>query len=354
MNHIHGGDYLFYLKKFNIKQKEITDFSVNVNPFGVPPALKLNWHKLIEYAGKYPSQDAEGVLEFYEERFGVGSNNIVAGNGSVELIYLAPMALDIKSVVIFEPSFYDYKRAFKIHGCKIDTIALKEKNGFEFVFDETFEKKMRCCNAVFLARPNNPTGNLIDKSEIINLAKRFSDKWFFIDEAFIQFTDDFENETLMNCRIENIVVFHSLTKFYALPGLRVGAAISSKETVKKFRLVKQPWSVNAIAEQAASMLVRCAEFEKASKSFVKTEKFKVKEALSNQKGLKVFDSSSNFFLAKWIEDINLDDFLKYLLENGVFVRDCRNFEGLEGDFFRFAVLSSKDNDRLIRLILNYA
>lgn len=353
MNHIHGGDYKFYLKKFNIKQKEITDFSVNVNPFGVPPILKLNWYKLIDCVDKYPSPNAEGVLEFYAERFGIDSDNAVAGNGSLELIYLAPKALDIKSVVIFEPSFYDHKRAFKIQGCKTDTIALKEQNGFEFVFDETFEQALLSCDAVFLTRPNNPTGNLIDKNKIINLAEKHSDKWFLVDEAFIQFTDDFESETLMNCNIENIVVFHSLTKFYALPGLRVGAVISSEETTEKFRFVKQPWSVNAVAEQAASMLVRCAEFEKASRSFVKTEKVRVKEALYSQKGLKIFDSDSNFFLAKWVNDVSLDDFLKYLLENGVFVRDCRNFEGLEGNFFRFAVLNSKDNDRLIRLIVNY-
>jgi len=354
MSYIHGGDYAFYLKKFNIKQKTVTDFSVNVNPLGVAPILKLNWHKLIDYVGKYPSLDAEGVLEFYEERFGIASDNIVAGNGSVELIYLAPKALDIKSVVIFEPSFYDYKKAFENYNCKIHTITLKEENGFEFVFDEDFEKAMQSCDAVFLARPNNPTGSFVNKNEIINLAKKYKDKWFLVDEAFIQFIEDFEKETLMNRSIENVVVFHSLTKFYAMPGLRVGAVTSSEETVKKFRFVKQPWSVNAIAEQAASMLVQCAEFEKASKKFLKTEKRRVKEALSNQRGLKIFDSDSNFFLAKWTEDIDLDDFLKYLLENGVFVRDCRNFEGLRGNFFRFAVLNSKDNDKLIRLLLDYA
>ncbi len=352
-DYLHGGNPDVYLKKFNIKKRKITDFSLNLNPLGIPPALKINWSRLFDSVGRYPSCNGDGVVEFYEERFGIDSDNVVAGNGSVELIYLAPKALDIRTISVMEPSFYDYRRSFELAGCRINPIYLKEENSFEFTFNNDVKNAMDNSEAIILGRPNNPTGGLIKKDLIIRLAKLYKDKWFLIDEAFIQFSDDFEHNSLMDCKLDNVIVFHSLTKFYALAGLRVGALIASKRIAERFKTLKQPWSVNAIAENAVAMLKSCNEYEKSTISFIKTEKERIKKAFYGQNKIKLFKTSANFFLAKWNIDINFDNFLKYLLENGFFVRDCRNFKTLENNFFRFAVLDKKSNDRLIELILDY-
>jgi threonine-phosphate decarboxylase len=347
-NYIHGGNLDYYLKRLNIKQNgEILDFSVNINPFGTPPIIKIKWDELKEYVDRYPTQNGEGVLEFYEERFDIDKDNIIAGNGSIELIYLAPKALNIRTAVVVEPSFYDYKRSVEINGCNILTIKLDELNNFAFELNKAVMDKIERSDAIILGNPNNPTGSLIDKNTIIELAKMYKDKWFLIDEAFIQFVDDYESKTLMGCNIDNIIIFHSLTKFYALAGLRVGAAIGQSKIIDKFKKLQKPWSVNAIAENAIKAISQCSEYEKSTEKLIRKERIRIEDALLNNKNIKIFKTHANFFLAKWLKSDNLDDLLRYLLQKGIFVRDCRNFDGLLGNFFRFAILEKEKNNKLI-------
>ncbi len=352
-DYIHGGNFKSYMKKFNIKSGEITDLSVNVNPLGLPSVLEINKEKLTNNISKYPSYFGDGVLEFYEEKFGISPDRIVVGNGSMELIYLAPQALGIKSVLIAEPSFYDYRRSFEIANCKIYSIYLKENNNFKLIFDKEFTDKLSRLDAVIIGRPNNPTGNLPNKEEILKIARNNRNKWFLIDETFIQFTYNFAKNTLMYCDADNILIFHSLTKFYAVPGLRIGAVIGSKEATDRFRAVKHPWSVNVVAENAASMLIVCDEYEKNTAKLIKKEKAKIEKFLRKEKNLKLFPSYANFFLAKWIDGADMNKFLQYVLKHGIFVRDCRNFKGLNGNFFRFAVSNEKNNDKFIKLLIEY-
>ncbi len=352
--YIHGGSMDSHLRLFNIKKdQEIIDFSVNINPFGTPPILKIEWNNLIKYVDRYPTQDGDGVLEFYEEKFSINKDCIAATNGSIELIYLAPRALNIKTAAVVEPSFYDYRRAFEINGCEIISINTNKENGFRFELDKKTVDAIENADAVILGNPNNPTGSLIDKNIITELAENYKDKWFLIDEAFIQFTDNYQDHTLMGCGITNIVVFHSLTKFYALPGLRIGAAVGSKEAVDNFKKFKEPWSVNIIAEHAAKSIIQCSEYEKSTIKLIQKERTRFKQNISNTKQIKLFDTHANFFLAELNSTYDMDDFLKYLLLNGVYVRDCRNFRGLFGNFFRFAILTEKENDKLMNLFSDY-
>ncbi len=350
---MHGGNPQEYVKKFGFKPKNIIDFSTNINPFGVPPILKVKWHEFIKDISLYPSCEGEYVIEFYREKFDISQDNIVVGNGSVELIYLSPSALNIQTIAVIEPSFYDYKRAFEVAGCKIHHIYLKEDNEFEMDYERDVVAYMKDVDAVMFGNPNNPTGTMIKKEKILNLAKQFNNKWFLVDEAFIQFSDKFEQDSLLFERTHNVIVFHSLTKFYALAGLRIGAVIASKDVADRFKKVKPPWSVNAIAENVTRALIQCDEYEKSTLRFIKLERERIKNTFHKTDTIKLFGTHANFFLAKLNKKGKFDDFLIYMFKNGIYLRDCRNFNGLRGDFFRFAILDREKNDKMIDLVLAY-
>ena len=352
MSHIHGGNAEYYFKKFNLNESDFIDFSVNLNPFGMPEIIRKKWDGLYKQANKYPSESGERVIDFYKKRFSIKHNSVIAGNGSIELIYMLPRALNIRDAAILEPSFYDYKRAFTINNCNLHTITLREENGFKFTVDKDTLNKIEKSDALMLANPNNPTGKIMNKGTITALAKRFPDKWFLIDEAFIQFSSNCKEVSLMDYGIENIVVIHSLTKFYAVAGLRIGAAIGPKNAIDKLKYVKQPWSVNSIAEATVGYLTNCLDYEKKTTAFIDMEKERIKNEITTSKNIKLFETDANFFLSKWLGR-DFDDFLKYLLKKGIYVRDCRNFSGLSGNFFRFAILKKEKNNKLIETILRY-
>jgi len=209
-------------------------------------------------------------------------------------------------------------------------------------------------DAFWIARPNNPTGNLFSKGLILKLARRFPQKWFIVDEAFIQFLADWKTNSLLTENpIPNILVLHSLTKFFAIAGLRLGGIVGSEPAISRLKKAKEPWTINGIADRVASLLVKCSDYEEETRSLVKQECSRVFNGLQAVEGIIPYPSSSNYILSQWVKSGNLDDLLRYLLLNGAYVRDCRNFPGLEKNFFRIGLKKPKDNDLLLSLLLSF-
>ena len=207
---------------------------------------------------------------------------------------------------------------------------------------------VRDSDAIWLGRPNNPTGSLIHKDIVLDLAKRFPDKWFIIDEAFIQFVENWKEESLLLERtMKNIIVIHSLTKFYALAGLRLAGLFGDEKIISQIEKRKEPWTVNGIAEKTAQLLTGCENYEEKTSLFVNREKNRIFEVLREIKGITPFTPKVNFILCQWKGTANLDDLIRHLLLNGIYIRDCRNFKGLEEGFFRIGLRKKHENDRLI-------
>ena len=194
-----------------------------------------------------------------------------------------------------------------------------------------------------LARLNLPARNII-----------FQNKWFIIDEAFIQFADRRkDNSFLFNQPRSNILVIHSLTKFYALAGLRLGGIAGAEEVISRLREAKEPWTVNGVADYVAPLLLECADYEHETRSKLKAEREKIHRSLEKLDGFSPFPSSTNFTLCQWNKTNNLDDLMGHLLSNGAYVRDCRNFPGLEKNFFRIGLQSPDENDQLISIFSSF-
>jgi threonine-phosphate decarboxylase len=147
--------------------------------------------------------------------------------------------------------------------------------------------------------------------------------------------------------LKNVIVVHSLTKFYALPGLRLGALVAHPEVIKRLLDYKEPWTVNAIAESVAVRLLQCGAYEESLRAMIFSERARISASLSMIEGLRLAGGAANFFLAQWQRGCSLDELLVYLADQGIHVRDCRNFSGLEVNYFRFAVRTPEDNSRFL-------
>ena len=347
----HGGTPQLDMHRLGLPEKPVLDFSVNLNPLGAPPIIKKNWMELLQTIEPYPGIDGDGVNHYYRTVCGISPKNVLAGNGSTELIYLAPRVLGFKRAAVITPSFHDYERASLLAGAEIHHCPLFPHNNFELPQKEQLMEMLEGVDAVWIARPNNPSGNLFSKALILSLAHRFPEKWFIIDEAFIQFLDDWkENSFLTEAPRPNILVLHSLTKFYAVAGLRLGGIVGDEKVISRLKRAKEPWTINGVADRVASLLVECADYEIETRLMVKKESRRVFDALRKLDGIRPFPPSANYILCQWRKTDNLDHLLTPLLLNGMYIRDCRNFPGLEKNFFRMGLRSREENDRLVAVI----
>ena len=241
-----------------------------------------------------------------------------------------------------------------LSGAEVIRFPLNPENSFSFPSESELKNVIDKVDAMWVGRPNNPTAGMFPKDIIIKLASQYPEKCFIVDEAFIQFVDNWEEESLISSeRYPNCIIIHSFTKFYAIAGLRMGGVISHRDTINILKDNKEPWSVNGIAEKVARLLVDCAKYEKDTVEYLSNERERLFITLTDINGIDVFPSHINFFLCKWNKTDNLDDLIKYLLKNGIYIRDCRNFIGLEDNYFRFGIRSVNDNNRLLSLLSSF-
>lgn len=350
--HRHGGDPTLDMRRLGIPPKPVLDFSVNVSPLGPPRAVIDAWPRLIESVSHYPSFDGEPLAAYYSKRFAIDKECILPSNGSIEMIYLLPRVFSVKRVAIVTPSFHDYERASILEGASILRIPLSSETFFMSPDFDALYRALSQADALFLCNPNNPTGTRFASEELLELADALPNKHIFVDEAFIQFIDDFESTTLIKTsRIRrNLSVFHSLTKIYALPGLRIGCVVGHPDTISMLKRHTPPWSVNAVVESIVPLLLECDEYERALKALCSVERERFMAGVGKLDGLSLFEGSANFLCAKWTKTPQLDDLLRALLHARIYVRDCRNFSGLEDNFFRFCIRLPHENDHLIAAI----
>jgi len=353
--HRHGGIARFDLNRFNLPERSILDFSVNLNPLGPPRIIGEQWKDMVDAITDYPTVEGEGVAVYYQRKFGISPNNFLAGNGSTEMIYLVPRVLGLGRVLVITPSYNDYSRASTLAGAEVATYNLSPGNSsFLFEKDQIFTA-MEDADALWLGNPNNPTGTLFPRELILEVAEKFPEKWVIIDEAFIQFVEEREKISFITPQPrQNILAIHSLTKFYALAGIRIGGVIGSEDVISRLRKAKEPWSVNGIAERIAPLLLECGDYEERSCSLVKAEQQRLVKILDSIEGIKPYTSAANFILCQWQRTDDLDDLLRHLLANGLYVRDCRNFKGFQNNFFRLGLGLPEENDQLIGHISSFS
>ena len=334
----HGGNYGY--------GEDVIDFSSNINPIVPPAKLKRemfkNWGRVVSY----PDPEARDLVKEIANHWKIGKENILTGNGAVELIYLVIFALKPGKVLIFSPTFSEYERASRIVNAKVKFIPL-DKNNFKLNFPKNFYPDL-----TFICNPNNPTGNLVLKDN--NLS--FKSKFFVIDEAFMDFLPGQKRLTFIPKAVKNknIVVIRSFTKFFSIPGLRLGYLIAHKDLIKSFRKYQIPWNVNSFAQIAGKVLINDKEYIRRTRELINKERNFLFDEINRVRGLKCFSSVTNFLLVK-IKNGHLTSKLikKLLLDKKILIRDCSNFRNLGNKFFRISVRGRKENRALIQALKGF-
>jgi threonine-phosphate decarboxylase len=346
IDRIHGG---------NCSRREIIDFSVNTNPLGLPEGLVDIISKKTDFVLRYPDPSSDRLRRKISISDDVTPENIAVGNGSIELIYLIPRAFKIRKPLIITPTFSEYEFAVRSNGSRPAFFNTSEKDNFK-VDCGKLAKCLPRHDALFLCNPNNPTGTLLHSDDVVYLSRFLKKRRGFLvlDEAFIGFTGQAKSKAVISEAVNNgsVVIIRSLTKLFAIPGLRLGYVIGRRDTVDKITKLQYPWNVNGPAQIAGETIIADRAYVDRTRLFVSRERQYMAERLSNIKGLKAYPPSANFILCK-LEKAPIrgaSELTRRLLREGIYIRDCGNFRGLGDKFFRVAVRKRDDNDRLIKSI----
>lgn len=339
----HGGN-IYEIKRRC--RKDVIDFSANINPLGIPSRVKKLLRREVDGLSHYPDPESHSLKAALARRWNVKEENVLVGNGSTELIYLIFNVFRPAVVTLPAPSFSEYERAATILKKRIKFIRLSADEYFSIDTGQ-----IKDCDMLFICNPNNPTGNLItsNRADIKNIpAKRI-----VVDEAFMDFVPNEKIYTFIPraVRSKKIVVLRTLTKLFALPGLRIGYLIAHRDVIRTLKKHQMPWSVNVLAQGAAEQCLNEEAFIQRSKQLIEKERFFLYESLSRIKGFKPYPSTANFILVK-IEDRRVTSMRlkERLLKKDILIRDCANFRGLNKQFIRVAVRAHKENMRLMQAL----
>ncbi|MBC2854802.1 MULTISPECIES: threonine-phosphate decarboxylase CobD [Cetobacterium] len=343
---LHGGN-IYKLKRDN--GIEVLDYSSNINPLGVPNSFKKAVIENFETLEKYPD------IDYVELRTAIGDynnchiDNVVVGNGATEVLFLYMKAVKAKKVLIIAPTFAEYERAARAAGRDVKffplskDFSLNENMLLEFITDE---------DVVVMCNPNNPTGKFQNLEKIKKIADFLErkNKKLFIDEAFIEFVDDWKDKTAFLLKHKNIFILRALTKFFALPGVRLGYGLTYDESIlDEIKNIREPWSVNGVAEIAGKTMLLDTLYIHETENWIKKEKLWFYEELCKIDNIEVTPTETNFILVKLLND-NAKSFRKKMIENGVLVRDASNFMFLDESYIRLAIKDRKKNEQVLEAL----
>lgn len=367
MSKIHGGNIFQFAHEQRIEPYEVVDFSANINPLGPSQRGLDALNAQLRYISHYPDATNDDVLNAIADTYGMDKHQIMVGNGAAELLYAICRLPGYTGAFVPAPGFSEYKEALEASKIPVRDIFYRPReddNGkpyFEvpYLALETFAAELKGQDGriiVFLGNPNNPDGTLLDKDHIRTVASMLKDanSLLVIDESFIDFVGNNplqDNEHSMRSLVnefDNIIVVHSFTKFYAVPGLRIGAAFTNKTLITQLQQYIPSWSVNTLAQAYTKAALNDVDYIKRTKQELNEERAFMYNALDAIEGITVYLPSANFILFQVNEEgITANYINEELKKYNMIVRNCDSYVGLTNHWVRIAI---KDHDTNIKLV----
>lgn len=348
----HGGQLHAIATRFGVPEESLLDFSASINPAPLSDHLveslcaSIRARRVIT---SYPDTNYTVLKRAIAEYACVDENAICVGNGGMSLLLAAVHALGVRRCLVLVPAFLEYERVLASCGVERIALALREEDGFaidpQLVLDRLEQTQ---ADLLLLANPHSPSGRLLPRPALEELQQSASALGVHtvIDEAFI----DYEPEQTLSrqaASVAKLVVLRSLTKFFAMPGLRVGYAIAHSELRVSLEAVLPLWPVDSIAAEAASLALRDIATIEATRESNKKERAWLSDQLCCM-GLKVFPAAANYLLFKIGDAVDgLELWRQLIVKHGIVIRSCANFEGLNTRHFRVAVRTRAENQRLV-------
>ncbi len=346
MELLHGGDLTTFRNKYG---REPLDFSASLNPFGMPETVRAALHQAVEAATPYPDPLCRELAAALARRLEVAEKRIFIGNGAADIIFRLVSALKPKSALIPAPSFAEYERALATADCTLRRHLLLEQDGFR-LRENILPEITPGLDLLFLCQPNNPTGSLIDPGLLRRILARTREcgAYLVVDECFLDFTDQPRAYSLVDTvsQTPGLLILGSFTKLYGIAGVRLGYTICGDPAItERLHQAGQPWAVSTFAQAAGLAALAAEDYVRDSLAFLRAERRWLKESLRSLP-LNIFGSEANY-LFFYTERHRLGE---ELAEQGILIRDCRNFPGLGPGFYRVAVKTRPDNLRLLQAL----
>ncbi|KXB71398.1 histidinol-phosphate transaminase [Peptoniphilus sp. DNF00840] len=345
----HGANVFEIAKDEGIKIEDIRDFSSNINPLGPSKRALESLKENLNLLSTYPDVDYVDLKKAISSYASCDVKNIVLGLGSTEILkdaihYFAP-----KTSMILSPCYSEYERELRKISSYIIQYNLEEKNDFKVNLDELI-KIINEKNVEFLifANPNNPTGTILTRYEIERILKETNAR-VLVDETYIEFTDmeTFSSSSLTKS-YDKLIVVRGTSKFFALPGIRLGYGLTSNHELLKFFKDKEVlWQINSVAEICGKVMFSDEAYIKEVHDFVRTRRVGLYKKLAKIKNLRAFESYGNFVLVKILRGPDARKLRGRLMKKGLVVRNCDTFKNLDKSYFRFCILDDDANERLI-------
>ena len=338
--YVHGGDV--YSRPVRL------DFSANVNPFGPPEPVKAAVRAAADGLSAYPDPYCGPLREKLAAFNGMQRENVICGNGAAELIYACAAALQPKKALLPVPSFADYENALLAAGCEPAFYPLRRENGF-LLTEDILSAVRPGVELIVLCSPNNPTGRSVEKGLLLKLLDRCrkTGTWLFLDECFLELTDEDKAFSLASClRPEDrVFLLRAFTKAYGMAGLRLGYGLCrNRDMLLRMCRLTQPWNVSAPAQAAGLAALDCPAWPENARALFREEKPYLAEQLTRL-GFTVLPGDANFLFFSGAPGLQ-----ETLLSHGVLIRDCSNYRGLGPGDCRIAVRTRAENGELIQIM----
>lgn len=344
---LHGGQLRQIAERFSIPTSELLDFSANINPSGPPPAVLSALRASLDdpaTLSEYPDLQQTDLKRSLARYAGTNEENVVVANGFVPLLEATLHALNIRSCLLPVPAFVEYRKTLERAGVEIFPHALSSDSSFHY---DPATMLTEQADAVLIANPQNPSGVCHDSASICDLIARASEKSMYVllDEAFIDYVPENSLTTMID-QFPNLIIFRSVTKFHAMPGLRVAYAIAFPALSATIGENLAPWPITTLASRAVSTALDDEAYAVRSRSENLVRR-SVLQAYLRSSGLTVYPSAANFVLLRLPFVIDPDAFWRHMIvEHRIVLRSCANYEALAEGHFRAAVRTQTENARL--------
>ena len=345
MKLVHGGDWAGYRAEFG---RDALDFSANVSPLGLPAGVAAAITAALPMADRYPDPLCRDLRKALAEAEGVPAEQILCGNGAADLIFRLALALRPRRALLPAPTFAEYAAALDTVGCTMQRVFLQEENDFA-VTDDFVDAVTDDIDAVFLCQPNNPTGQVTPPELVQKLLHRCAacGAVLVVDECFLDFLPDRDALTAKRFLHDasNLIILKAFTKLYAMAGVRLGYALCRNAALMdKMRAAGQPWAVSSLAQAAGLAALGETAYADRVRDLIAEERPKLAAGL-RALGLYVVGGRANYLLFR-----GPADFGETLRRRGAVVRSCANYPGLDGSWYRTAVRTNAENQKLLQIM----
>ena len=340
-----------------IEQFDTVYYNTNLNPMGIPETVKKALSENIDSIIRYPIDYYSNLKKAIAEYVSCAEEHVLLGNGLSDLLRLCSSLIVPKKALLLKPSATEYENVLNIFGAEIDYYDLDETEDFKPDVKNLATHLDSSYDMLIIGNPSNPTSQLISREDMSLLADACKqlDIFLIIDEMYIEFTEDCAKLTSIPLTLDydNIVVLRSVSKFFAVPGLRLAYAIMNNPEYKTILdITSTPNNVSTLTAAGCIAMFKDEKYISESRSIIHTERSLIYSAMSTNKNIKLYKPYANFMLARILkDDVYALDLEEHCKIKGLLIRNCDNIRGLDNKYIRFCFMNPKQNDLLVNTLL---